>query len=150
MSTSSKANHQGTESESVPPRLAALLLAPLLLLLALPVGAQEWKAFSQVPGEETHYIDLSSIRVTGHMRRVWTLADLSSRNQYGAQSQRSLVEVDCKEQRIRALTYAELAEPMGRGKVLRSENFDPPDRWFFAVPGSTGAHLVRTVCAVKK
>ncbi len=166
MSTSSKANHQGTESESVPPRLAGLLLAPLLLLLALPVEAQNWVRYGVDEAGRTLYYEPSTIQVIGQHTRVWQLYDhkrtvVSSKNPevaavearlaaMGGPSTLLLTEFDCKESRTRYLAANVHNEGMGKGAAFSLKTFssgDPAFRWQFIPPGDPYAVLLKLVCA---
>jgi hypothetical protein len=143
MSTSSKANHQGTESESVPPRLAALLLAPLLLLLALPVGAQNWVRMAGSPSGDV-YLDATSVRVDAHMRRAWLMYDFVEPLKSGSRSILVLEEFDCKETRSRRLQSTSYQGKMGTGEVVVVNN--EPRPWSFIAPRMNIAVILNAIC----
>lgn len=147
MSTSSKANHQGTESESVPPRLAALLLAPLLLLLALPVGAQTWVRYGGAEGSVL-LVDTTSVRVvSARIRRAWVMTNFAEPFE-GVRSVRALEEIDCEEARRRVLQTTYFRGAMGTGGVV--ETHHSPEPWRFIAPGTNAEALMDYVCSLKK
>ena len=123
-------------------------IAVLLMLLAMPAMAQEWSRYSISDEGDVHYLDFTTIRVNGHLRRVWTLANYPTpAGRSRALSSRTLEEVDCREGRLRTLSMAAFSEPMGRGRVLAS--IDTPYAWEFAAPGSITEALLKLACAAK-
>jgi hypothetical protein len=64
------------------------------------------------------YIDPTTIRKGGNIRRVWMLQDLKIRDKFGDMSRRSLDEFNCKEQKYRTLSLLAYAEPMASGKEI--------------------------------
>jgi hypothetical protein len=149
VSTSSKANHQGTESESVPPRLAALLLAPLLLLLALPVGAQNWVRYAENEVID-YYFDPSTIRMRSQFLRVWTLSDYKKGDGFHGRSSLVLWELDCTDERVRQIASEGRLERMGKGVSMKRATISPVPDWDYAAPGGPEARLLKQVCAGRK
>lgn len=96
--------------------------------------------------EVTQYIDPGTIRVNGHMRRVWELHDLKQRDLVGGLSARGLTEYDCKEERSRYLSFSTHSEAMIGGTILRS--YDEPSRWDYIPPGTIAEDVLKIVCAV--
>ena len=124
-------------------------IAVLLMLLAMPAGAQEWRKYSSST-QGDRYFDVRSVRAIGHMRRVWTVLDLSKRGPIGELSLRSLNEVDCKEQRARMLALTTFSESMARGDVLFSASGSTSEPWEFLAPGTVGEDLLQAVCPERK
>jgi hypothetical protein len=132
-------------------------ITALLMLVALPAGAQQWikydESISQFEGKiflsTQNYFDASSLRVDGHLRRVWTLSDTSVGK---LDSQLALYDFDCKDAlfRIRALKVT--AGRMGLGK--ESFNGDVIRDglnlvWQAVTPGGQ-TKLLNSVCAWKR
>jgi hypothetical protein len=145
-----------------PPRL----LAPLLLLLALPAGAQNWVRYGVDAAGRTLYYEPSTIQVIGQHTRVWQLYDhkrtvVSSKNPevaaveariatMGAPSELLLTEFDCKEARTRYLASTIHDLGMGKGAVISSVTYASNSKgfqWQFISPGHPYAVLLKLVCA---
>jgi len=123
-------------------------IAVVLILLAMPAGAQKW-----VEGSRTDqvgmYFDPETIRVIGHLRRVQLLVDFAHPLQVAqARSFRVLQEFDCKEGRYRQLTFAAFSGQMGLGGLVRTS--DEADSWKFAIPGTALDEFLRGLCAMEK
>jgi hypothetical protein len=121
-------------------RLALALL--LLLLCVLPTHA----AWTPVNGTESSYdyVDLSSVRVEGTVRRVWTLHDLTQPDHEGDLSYRSLLEYHCPEARYRSLQTLFFAGAMGSGRMTARSG--QPGAWRAVQPDSVSASVMKAVC----
>lgn len=119
----------------------------ILLVLLVLVPAPAWAEWVKVDeNTEGHvYIDPATIKKDGNFRKVWELIDAKQQGPKGAKSMRVLKEYDCKEERSRVLSFAAFSEPMLRGKML--ESGDPVDFGIYIAPGTTGAAILKTVCA---
>jgi hypothetical protein len=127
------------------------VIAAVLLLLAMPVLAQEWVRYGSTldAGSTFHYVP-STVRVTGSLRRVWQLQNLREPDSRTVQSRRVLSEFDCKQERMRTLSFEEFDGPLAMGSIVTSQTYDPPGNWGFIAPGSIGYTLLQLVCAAKK
>ena len=127
------------------------------MLLALPAGAQQWikydESISQFKGKiflsTQLYFDASSMRVNGHLRRVWKLSDTSVGE---LDSQLALYDLDCKEALFRIRALKATSGRMGFGK----ESFDVDVVrdgmklvWQAVTPGEQ-TKLLNSVCAWKR
>ena len=117
-------------------------LVLLLMVFALPASA-EWVRYGG-SDESNPYYDPATIRVNGHLRRVWTIQDLKRREPEGYMSFRSLVEYDCREERNRVLSFSAHPEPMAGGRIMVSS--DSPGQWKYIVPESIGQALLKILC----
>ena len=122
-----------------------LVLYFLLFLVTAPAWA-EWVKVSEVVSS-TAYIDPATIQVNGNMRRVWELQELKERDKNGEISRRALTEYDCKEGRVRLLSFSFHSGPMATGDTLVS-NYDPI-QWIYIAPASSFETRFKLVCAVK-
>jgi hypothetical protein len=135
-------------------------IAVLLIVLAMPAGAQNWLRYGDAADSTaTFYYDPSTVRVNGSMRRVWQLQDLKEPGwslqepkSRAVQSRKALSEFDCKGERHRTLAFSEFSGPLGMGSLVASDTFDPPPGvgWQFVAPASMGNTLFKLVCAAKK
>ena len=121
-----------------------LLITLTMLLIAVPAEAQNWTKFIE-SDSAVHYIDLTTLRINGDMRKVWELADLKTRHPDGEMSRRYLTEIDCKEERNRILGNSEHPQPMAGGASLISNQ--KPSEWAYIAPGTLAAIVLRLVCA---
>ena len=124
--------------------MSRLLITLTMLLMAVPVEAQNWTEYSE-SDSAVNYIDLTTLRINGEMRRVWELQDLKTRHPDGEMSRRYLTETDCKEERYRILGNSEHPQPMAGGAPLFSSQ--KPGEWRYIAPGTVTAIVLRLVCA---
>lgn len=94
-----------------------------------------------------YYIDPSSVRKDGAMRKFWGIKDLSQPTSDGLASLRYRNEYDCKEERYRSLSISSHSEPMGNGRAFFTNDFEKPDSWKQIPPNTDIAVIMKTVCA---
>jgi len=103
-----------------------------------------WVLVSRNVSDTEVYVDPSTIRREGRIRRYWDLTNYPSARSNGALSGRYLMEVDCQEQRARILQSASFTGPMLGGTMIsRSSN---PGGWDYVAPRTQGAEVMRYVC----
>jgi hypothetical protein len=103
-----------------------------------------WVLVSRNVSDTEVYVDPSTIRRDGRLRRYWDLTNFPSPRSSGALSGRYLMEVDCQEQRSRILQSASFSGPMLTGTLIsRSNN---PGNWDYLAPKPQGAEVMRYVC----
>ena len=116
----------------------------MLLLLALPAALHA----AWVPVDATDasydYLDPTSIRAEGSLRRVWTLQDLAQPDAEGDRSYRSLLEYHCPEARYRSLQTLFFAGPMGSGRMTARSG--QPGAWRAVQADSVSASVMKAVC----
>jgi hypothetical protein len=118
----------------------------LALLLATSSTWAGWVLVAQTNNIDS-YIDPSTIRNDGVMRKLWVIKDLKQRNSSGWMSVRVRQEYDCKEERYRSLSSSLYAEPMAGGTVMFAQNLEKPDSWIHIPPGTDAEAIMKTVCA---
>jgi hypothetical protein len=126
-----------------------IAIAAVLVLLAAQAWAQKWVEYAST-AFSVRYYDPDTIRVHGHMRRVWVLWDFRAKSRDGESSAMRLEEFDCKEERYRSLAYRAISARMGNGDTYASTTFDPPTGWIFVAPQDSYAPLLKIICAMKK
>ncbi len=122
--------------------------AILTLVLAAVSGgawAQQWVRVSVGESGTVLYVDPSTIRKDGNLRRFWSLYDFLKPDKHGDLSSRGVEEIDCKEERRRDLQEDWFRGPMGSGE--RSGGSNRPTEWRYVAPGSTGAAIMKFVCS---
>lgn len=118
----------------------------LLLMLAMAPASAGWELTSMTTAGDSIYLDPTTIRRNGTIRRVWALTNLKQRDpQDGEMSRRSLVEYDCKEERTRTIQQTLHAEQNALGNVIRTSNL--PGAWEFIAPGTIGDTALKFVCS---
>lgn len=126
----------------------------MVVLAAVSGGAwaQQWVRVGEDQSGNVHYIDFSTIRKTGHMRRFWQLIDLVKPEKFGDRSEKfgdrsylALRELDCKEERARTLQGDFFRGQMAGGE--RSSGFNSPSEWFYVAPGTAGETQMKFVCS---
>jgi hypothetical protein len=118
------------------------ILYLLIAVMAAPAWA-EWVAVSE-SNDLVAYIEPSSIRRNGNLRKVWQVQDLKQRDEHGAMSRRLLVEYDCKDERFRVLSTSTHAEPMAAGKALVL--VDIPSAWSAFAPDTPAEDTLEIIC----
>ena len=126
--------------------LKQIIFAVVLTVSAVPVMAG-WMKYSE-SDESDQYIDLSSIRKSGDLRKVWQMWDYRIRGKYGQSSQTLRTEFNCKDETTRLLVVNGYEEPLANGKVLSSVTHNN-DQWFDIPPDTAGARALELVCAKK-
>ena len=114
--------------------MRTILTAALLLLTATPALAEaDWVHVGTGTDEtQKDYIDRSSIRVTGQIRRYWVRRDLVN-NPDGWKQTVALIENNCASGQWRQI---HLTVYYVDGKVSTSKA--PDQSWDYVVPGSVG------------
>lgn len=121
-------------------------LRPMLgfLLIACAGSAEaEWTKVHQNE-EAVSYVDPPTIRSEGEFRRVWRLQDLRKPGPKGERSIRALMQVDCKEERQRIVTFTFHSGPMATGKQL--VHHDASGGWDYVAPNTSASAVLRFVC----
>ena len=116
----------------------------LLLMLSVAPAWADWAKVSEEDGI-AFYIDPSTVRKIGNLRRVGGLQDLTQNGFAGALSRRTLEEYDCVEMKTRIVSFSDHSGRMGNGEILRW--FKPPVAWATTPPGTRAAAILANVCA---
>lgn len=126
------------------------LAAVLALLSTASFGAMaEWKQVAE-SSEFKAYVDLSTIRRSGNMVKMWSIYDEKSprTTKSGTYlSMRLRDEYDCSEERIRQLDMSVHTESMGGGSTVVTDS--TLGNWKSAAPGSYGGAFLKAACGTK-
>jgi len=122
-------------------KLLLTLLAPLLLVTGPAWAEWLWVAESDYAD---FYIDPSTIRKDGNLRKVWEIQDLKQRHKDGELSRRFRVERDCKEERYKFLSFSTHSGPMASGTTLTTQLGS--GQWDDIPPNSVGETVLKIVC----
>ena len=118
------------------------LIAALLLLTATPALAEaDWVKVSESDdGTITSYVDRSSIRITGPIRRYWKRADYVN-DPDGWEQTKTLYENNCATGQTRLL---QLTVYKVDGTIQTTPaSVDP---WTYVAPGTVGATIHNYAC----
>ena len=122
----------------------------LLLLLALLIAGSanaDWVAIGETDNT-TFYIDPTTIRKDGNLRKVWEIQDLKTRHKDGGMSRRVMLEFDCKAERYRALANSTHTGPMASGQTIHVGDYERyPDSWSEIPPKTAAEFILKMVCA---
>ena len=126
------------------------LAAALALLGTASFGAMaEWKRVGE-SSNFTTYVDLSTIRRSGNMAKMWTLYDMNAptASPSGAifLSMRSRDEYDCSDERRRGLDMSTHTERMGGGSTVDMSS--AARQWASIPPGSIIETFFKVACGV--
>lgn len=119
-----------------------MLLLPLLFVTG-PAWA-EWKEISETD-EAIYYIDPTTIRKEGNLRKIWVLKHHKKRSATGSKSVLNRDEFDCTNELRRYLVISGHTELQAKGETLMT--IKEPGKWGEIPPHSTAAHIFATVCA---
>ena len=115
----------------------------LLALAAASPASAEWTHQGST-SDVNFYIDLSTIKKSAEVRRVWQLQNRNIPSKSGTRSLRALSEYDCKEGKYRIIQIDTFSEAMAQGTPLST---DPtPGQWHFIAPGTPFADSLKLVC----
>lgn len=109
----------------------------------------EWTSLSDIGYPDTYYIDKSSVRKDGNLRKAWIIKDFhffDDVGNNGEQSNRYKQEFDCKEERIRVLFLTSHSRRMAKGKLLKTIN--QPTTWTEVPPETVEREVLNVVCAL--
>jgi len=103
------------------PRFFALLWLLCSLLGAVPAQAA-WTSMGLQDGVG-FFVDAENVETVNGYRRVWVLQNYPSPNVYGAQSMMMLIEIDCKDEKVRLLKLIGYSgqSQTGDAQTLRSD-----------------------------
>ena len=104
----------------------------------------QWEKYG-VTQEAFLYIDFSTVRKDGNLRKVWELQDLKQRHKDGELSIRIRVEYDCKEERYRFLSATSHSSQMAQGNLVQSQT--GPSSWTDVAPRTVTEDLLKKVCS---
>ncbi len=121
------------------------ILALVLVAVSSGAWAQQWVEVSANESGTVFYVDPTTIKKNGNLRRYWTVHNLAKADKDGDLSYRSLAEVDCKEERIRDLQADYFRAPMASGQ--RSGGLSSPNEWRYVAPGTSGESVMKFVCS---
>jgi hypothetical protein len=103
-----------------------------------------WVLVSRNVSDTEVYVDTSTLRREGQIRRYWDLTNYPTPRANGVLSGRYLIEVDCRDQRWRILQSTTFTGSMLSGQVIsQSTN---PGVWGAVPPRSQGAEVMQFVC----
>lgn len=123
--------------------LNKFILLSILLASSTSTWSQ-WVKFGENDIAE-YYIDPSSVRQEGKLRRVWEARNFNVRSAEGVMSRLAWWEIDCQNARLRILSFTTHPRTMGRGDAFISDN--KPTPWSNFSPGTVSDTLVKLVCA---
>jgi hypothetical protein len=102
----------------------------------------EWHIVGRPSADVARYIDLTTIKGSGGVRRVWMLTDFDGPN---PSSMIGLGEFECREDKIRFLSGRIYSGRMGNGKSAEITD-GLPTHWKYVQPGTLEAQFQRLVC----
>lgn len=134
----------------------AILIA-LLIITSESIAANEWSwveygksATKDDDSVLTLYADLSKIRIDGHLRKVWQLADMSQPSSAKVLSKMYQEEFNCKEETQRVLYTRIYYGNMGSGQssvipLTKEEKESRP-----ILPNTVQSEALKVVCGLRQ
>lgn len=95
----------------------------LLCALLLAAPAQAAWTFMGLQDGVGFFVDAENVETVNGYRRVWVQQNYPSPNVYGAQSMMMLIEIDCKDEKVRLLKLVAYSgqSQSGDSQTLRSD-----------------------------
>ena len=111
-------------------------------------AAADWTLVGGVENVFSAYADAGTIRRHGNNADMWGIYDFNkadiSAGGHKHLSTKVLREYDCRDRRVRLLSYLDYSEPMGSGRVIDTN--DDPRRWEAVVPGAVDEAFWKLAC----
>lgn len=117
----------------------------LVIFAASGTACAQWVMVTEGESGNKLYVDPNTIKKRGDLRRYWQLYDLAKADKNGNLSYRSVIETDCKEERMRVLEEDIFRGPMASGEISGSSW--SPTEWRYIAPGTTGVVITKFVCS---
>ena len=121
-------------------------LLTLVMLIASPVWA-DWSLVTENDNGTKFYIDYSTIRKDGNLRKVWEVTNFKNSETFNGAvylSVRARAEYDCKEERKRPLTTTAHSGLLAQGDVVWIS--ESPGNWNYAAPNTSVFEILQRVC----
>ena len=126
------------------------LLMGLMLLVTATATSAGWTQVGE--GDAfVQYVDRATIRRNGNFVKMWDLADYNTVQTVGSVpylSQKEYYEYDCKEERVRMLSFIWTDGKMGNGKVVSVVD-ETGSNWFPVSPRTFAEKLWKIACGKK-
>jgi hypothetical protein len=123
------------------------MLKALLFLITVFTSSNslaQWEVYGDSP-EAFLYIDYSTVRKDGNLRKVWELQDRKQRHKDGELSLRIRVEYDCKEERYRYLSATSHSSQMAQGNLVNTQT--GPSNWIDIAPRTVTEDKLKKLCS---
>ena len=108
-------------------------------------SATNWYLVSTGTSGNKFYVNPSTIKRDGVLRRYWELLDLAQPTRTGAMSLRAFKELDCVRERLRTLQLTSFIGSMATGQVHATD--DEAGNWSQIAPDSNAEQVMKYVCA---
>lgn len=127
------------------------IILPVLLILNTPMAyAQVTIVARSNDGNESYYVERSSIRREGNVVKFWLFVDnrdpevATNRKVYF--SSKTYTFFNCYNSTYRFATLIAYSKNMWEGAVVVNDQSNPDPRWFQNVPGTSIAAIFRYIC----
>jgi len=121
------------------------------LFFASPEAGWTFRLY-EVDGSKT-YIDNSSIKTSGSLRRMWILTDMKQPDEFMGKKYRSArhyLEFNCAERQVRFLDTAFFSGAMATGKNISPPPTGEESPWLHVAPETSGEAYLEAACAQAK
>jgi hypothetical protein len=130
---------------SNPTQAMKSLLLSLIIFIAGSSWAEEWR-HGPTTNEAAFFIDPTSIRKDGNVRKVWQIQNFAHNFDDGAASSRARMGYDCVNERARMFSLSTHTQPMAYGNFVSNEQFEKED-WHDIAPGTVLETILKLVCS---
>ena len=118
----------------------------LVLLFSILISFNSyggWTKVAESVGGNSYHLDLDSIKKVGGYIYYWKWDDYLKPDNYGTMGAIVYEQLDCKLNRINALSVIFYDNPMLKGQ---GEPYTPPVNWVYQRPGSVGKMILDYIC----
>jgi hypothetical protein len=118
-----------------------------ITMIILPILATaEWQEVPSSSDQSKFFVDWTTLKVNGEIRRIWTLRSFTKINtQSSLNSVKSVTEFDCANDKSRELQVIGYEKQMAKGESgeMTSESIG---KWFFIDPQTPMFKVLKAVC----
>jgi hypothetical protein len=119
------------------------LFFSLLMLIASPAWAVWTFVTSDTEGVKV-FVDFETLRKEGAIRKVWQISNYPPNNKTLEGSVRSRVELDCKNETVKTLSFSIFSENFSRGQNIYTQDAEQEKKSI--APDSVGWTVLKEVC----
>lgn len=126
-------------------------LESLLMLLSLTCYGEQWDSVVSNDNDTTFFFDPNSVKKTGDFVQYWELTNYKEKLMSGkivVSSSKSLVEIDCKNNRYRNIQVIDYEREFGLGGIVNVD-ISGEKKWYSSPKESVSSVMERKMCSLK-
>lgn len=128
-----------------------ILLGSFLMLLSLTCFGEQWDSVVSNDNDTVFFFDPNSVKKNGDLVQYWELTNFKEKLKSGrivVSSSKSLVEVDCKNNRYRNIQVIDYEREFGLGGIVNVD-ISSNEKWNSSPKESVSSVMERKMCSMK-